>query len=170
MEEAHVYSEGDWIVHSRYGIGRIKGVETKSISGEETHYYRIKTTDSTFWIPVDQMDSELLRPLSTPKEIQKAIAALQKPPEAMSSNYKMRQMRIQKAQSRNTPKAIARIIRDLRAYRRKMGVLNSTERSAFRSLKKQLVEEWAIVTDINTEKAASKFEILLDPHNETGDG
>ncbi len=164
MEEAHTYSDGDWIVHSRFGIGQIKDIEVKNISGEETSYYRIKTTDSIFWMPVDQMDSDLLRPLSSPEEIHLAIATLQEPAEEMSSNYKIRQIRIQDAQAHNTPKAIAQIIRDLRAYRRKKDALNSTERSAFRSLKQRLVEEWAIVLDIKTETAASKLETLLNPH------
>ena len=164
MEETHTYSEGDWIVHSRYGIGQIKDIEVKNISGERTRYYRIKTTDSIFWMPVDQMDSDLLRPLSTPEEIHLAIATLQEPPEEMSANYKIRQIRIQDAQTSNTPRAIAQIIRDLRAYRRKKEALNSTERSAFRSLKQRLVEEWAIVTGIKTEKAASNLETLLNPH------
>jgi RNA polymerase-interacting CarD/CdnL/TRCF family regulator len=164
MEETHRFLKGDWIVHSHYGIGCIKGVEKKSISGEETRYFRIKTTDSIFWMPVDKMESGALRPLSTPEEMQQAILTLQKPPKEMSSNYKIRQIRIQKAQSQNTPKAIARILRDLRAYRRKAGVLNSSERSAFRSLKQHLVEEWAIVTGTNTEKVTLKLEALLNIH------
>jgi RNA polymerase-interacting CarD/CdnL/TRCF family regulator len=164
MEEARTYSKGDRIVHSRYGIGLIKDIEEKSISGKKTRYYRIKTTDSIFWMPIDQMDSDLLRPLSTPEEIEQAIVALLEPPEEMSANYKIRQIRIQDAQTSNTPTAIAEIIRDLRAYRRKKEALNSTERSAFRSLKQRLVEEWAIVMDMNIEAASSKLETLLNPH------
>ncbi|MCP4423197.1 MAG: hypothetical protein GY803_01760 [Chloroflexi bacterium] len=169
MAKTRKYSKGDWIVHSHYGIGRIKGVEAKSISGEKTHYFRINTTDSIFWMPVDKMDSEALRPLSTPEEIQQAILTLQKPPEEMSSNYKIRQIRIQQAQSRNTPRAIARILRDLRAYRRKTGVLNSSERGAFRSLRQNLVEEWAIVTDTETEHIAVKLDNLLNSQQATAD-
>ncbi len=164
MEESRTYSKGDWIVHSHHGIGRIKGVEKKNISGEETRYFRIKTTDSIFWMPVEKMDTEALRPLSTPDEIQQALTILQNPPVEMSSNYKIRQLRIEKAQSRNSPNAMARIIRDLRAYRRKAGVLNSSERSAFRSIKQHLVEEWANVAGIEREKAAQHLENLLDSH------
>ncbi len=163
MEETRAYSKGDWIVHSLYGIGQIKGVDTKGISGEETHYYRIQTTDSTFWVPVDQMDSEVLRPLSTPEEIQQAIAALQKPAKEMSPNYKTRQSRIRRVQDRNTPRAIARLIRDLRAYKRKKGALNKTERSAYRTLRERLVKEWAIVTGTEAEKITPKLDRLLDP-------
>ncbi len=163
MEESRTYSQGDWIVHSQYGIGKIKGVDTKDISGEKTRYFRIETTNSTFWMPVDQMDSELLRPLSTPDEIQQAIVTLQKPAKEMSPNYKMRQNRIQTARARNTPKAIAQLIRDLRARQRDKGILNSSERSAFRNFKQRLVEEWVIVTGKKTEKIESKLDDLLNP-------
>ncbi len=170
MEETHVHVKGDWIVHSQFGTGQIAGVDVKEISGEKTQYYKIKTNNSTFWVPVDQMDSEMLRPLSTPEEIEQAIATLQKPPKKMSSNYKLRQLRIQKAQIRNTPKAIARIIRDLRAFKRDKGALNRTERSAFRAFKQQLVEEWAIVTDTKNENVAVQLDNLLDPNQVSSDG
>jgi RNA polymerase-interacting CarD/CdnL/TRCF family regulator len=169
MEETSTYSEGDWIVHSHYGIGQIKGVEIKDVSGEETRYYRIRTTDSTFWMPISQMDSEVVRPLSTAEEIQQAIATLQKPAEEMSSNYKMRQSRIRNAQILNTPQAIALLIRDLRAHQRAKGALNKTERSAFRTLKQRLVEERAIVTGAKTDNVASRLDDLLDPHQVSAD-
>ena len=89
MEESHAYSEGDWIVHSHYGVGKIKGVEVKCISGEDTPYYRITTTNSTFWVPLEQMNSDVLRPLSTPEEIELAIVLLKEPAEEMSSNSKV---------------------------------------------------------------------------------
>ena len=75
MAEAYPYSEGDWIVHFHFGIGQIDGVDVKDISGEEKRYCRIQATDCTFWVPVDQMDGDLVRPLATPKEIKQAIAA-----------------------------------------------------------------------------------------------
>jgi RNA polymerase-interacting CarD/CdnL/TRCF family regulator len=162
MEESHVYAEGEWIVHSHFGVGQIKGVEVKSISGDETRYYRIKTTDSTFWVPLDQMNSEVLRPLSTPEEIQRAVATLQKPPKEMSSNTKLRQSRIQSVRMGNTPGAIARLIRDLRARKRDKGILYSSERSAFRTLSERLVQEWAIVTGTKTEVIASELDSLLE--------
>jgi RNA polymerase-interacting CarD/CdnL/TRCF family regulator len=79
----------------------------------------------------------------------------------MSSNYKTRQSRIQRVRQRNTPRAIARLVRDLRARKREKGILNSAERSAFRTLKKRLLHEWAIVTDAETEEVASKLDELL---------
>jgi RNA polymerase-interacting CarD/CdnL/TRCF family regulator len=169
MEKTHEYSRGDWIVHSYYGIGQIKGLDKKDVSGEETQYYRVQATDSTFWIPVDQMDSDVLRPLSTPQEIQQAINVLKTPPQEMSGNYKTRQSRIRSVQILNTPKAIAQLIRDLQA-RRKKGALNKTERSAFRTLRQRLVEEWAIITGANVEKTASELDRLLSPQKAAANG
>ncbi|MCP4356824.1 MAG: hypothetical protein GY796_02255 [Chloroflexi bacterium] len=170
MEEIRMYSKEDWIVHSQFGIGQIKGVDVKNISGEESDYYRIKTTNSTFWMPVKQMESDVLRPLSTPKEIKQAITILKEPPVEMSSNYKIRQNRIRQVRIQNTPEAIAELIRDLRAHRREKGVLNSSERSAFRALKQRLVEEWALVTDEKTEMIATKLDKLLNLQPATVEG
>ncbi|NCF68461.1 MAG: hypothetical protein GWP61_21075 [Chloroflexi bacterium] len=162
MERSHEYSKGDWIVHSHYGVGKINNIEVKSISGGDTRYYRITTSDSTFWVPVDQMDSEVLRPLSTPEEIQQAIAALHRPAKQMSSNAKLRQSRIQSVRVGNAPKDIAQLIRDLRARKREKGILYSSERSALLTLKERLVQEWAIVTGTESDEIAAELDDLLD--------
>ncbi len=162
MEEVNGYSKGDWIVHSYYGIGVIKGVEVKSISGEESRYYRIQATDSTYWMPVDQMDNEALRPIATSEEMQQAIDVLQKPPREMSSNQNVRKSRIRRVQLQNDPEAVARLVRDLRARRKEKGTLNQNERSAFSVLKQQLIEEWAIVSGLNSETVTSELEALLN--------
>ncbi len=162
MEDSHAYSNDEWIVHSHYGVGQISGIETKSISGEETRYYRVKTSESTFWVPVDQMDSDVLRPLATKEEIQEAVVALQEPAQEMSSNSKVRQSRIQTVRADNTPKAIAELIRDLRARKRDKGVLYSSERSAFQTLSQRLVQEWAIVMGESPIKISAELDRLLD--------
>jgi len=162
MEDSHDYSQDEWIVHAHYGVGQIGGVEVKSISGEETSYYKIKTSDSTFWVPVDQMNSEVLRPLSTREEIQQALDTLRRPAKEMSSNSKLRQSRIQSVRESNAPDAIAQLIRDLRARKRDKGVLYSSERAAFQTLSQRLVQEWAIVTDANVDELALELDQLLN--------
>jgi len=161
MEQLDDYAQGDWIVHAYYGIGRIKGVEAKSISGEESRYYKIKATDSTYWLPVDQMDSEELRPLATFEDIQLAINVLREPPKEMSSNQNIRKSRIRRVQLQNKPEVVAGLVRDLQARRKEKGMLNQGERSAFSALKQQLIEEWAIVYGLSPETAAANLDALL---------
>ena len=134
MKSSHAYSEQDWLVHTHYGIGQIKGIEVKGISGTQVSYFRIETADSTFWVPVDQMDSEKMRPLSTPEEIQLAIAVLQRPPQEMSSDHNARKNRIRAVNLQNSPEDIARLIRDLRGRQIIRGELNLEESSAIRQV------------------------------------
>ncbi|MEM7119533.1 MAG: CarD family transcriptional regulator [Chloroflexota bacterium] len=151
-----------WVVHAQYGIGQIKGVDEKEISGEKAQYYRVKTKNSTFWVPTNQINNEMLRPLSAPEDIQEAIDILQKSPKSMSPNAKIRQTRIRETRQRNTPQAIARLIRDLRELQREKTILNQNERSALQNLKQRLAEEWAVVVGLKAEQAAVKLDALLN--------
>jgi CarD family transcriptional regulator len=161
MKTAQTYSERDWIVHPQYGLGQIQDIEVKSISGQEKRYYRVKTSNGVYWLPTDQIDGDAVRPLSTPDEIREAIRALQREPQELSANYKLRQNRIHTVRQRNAPRANARLIRDLRARRRKKGMLNMTERHAFEDLKKQFVEEWAQVAGLKTDQVKSTLNRIL---------
>ncbi len=161
MQNTSDYSIGDWIVHTHYGIGQIRDVEAKAVSGEEAKYYRIIAPNSIYWIPVDQTDSDLIRQVSSDKEMEEAIAALQREPKEMSSNHLTRKSRIRRTRLGNTPLAIARLVRDLRAHQLRKGKLNLKEKSAFDKLKKRLAEEWAVATGTRTEKVARRLENLL---------
>ncbi len=161
MNTTSDFKQGSWIVHAFYGVGQIKGRETKQISGDEADYFKIETADSTYWLPVDQIESDMLRPLSSTEDIQQALVILQKPAKEMSSNYKVRQSLIREVQLQNTPKAIARLVRDLRALQRKNGVLNHTESTAFRRLRNQFAREWVLVTGTKKEKIDRRLDKLL---------
>ncbi len=164
MTELQTYAVGDWIAHAHYGVGQIEAIEAKNLSGSKTSYFRVKTAGSTFWIPVKQMNSALLRPLSTPEQIKEVTVVLNKPARIMSSNAKIRQSRIHSVRLSNTPSDVARLIRDLRARQRDKGILYSTERGAFRALKEQLAQEWAIVTGSESEAVTAEIDSLLNKH------
>jgi RNA polymerase-interacting CarD/CdnL/TRCF family regulator len=161
MNASHIYAEGDWLAHSDYGIGQIKGIEVKDISGASVDYFRIQTTDSTIWVPVNRMDSEKIRPLSTLEEFRLVIAILQRPPREMSTDHQVRKTRIQRVQLQNMPEDIARLIRDLRARQRDMGKYNLNENDAVRILRQRLVDEWSVITGKNVESVTSSLDALL---------
>lgn len=162
MTSSHSYSEEDWIVHAHYGIGQIKGIEVKGISGEDVRYYRIRTVDSTYWIPLDQMENDVLRPLSSSEEVQLAMAVLQRPPKEMATDHNSRKSRIKRVHQQNSLEDIARLIRDLRGRQRDRGELNLEETSAMRTLKQRMVEELSLVTGKKSENVESTLDDLLD--------
>lgn len=157
----HTNVDPKWIVHTHFGIGQIKGIDEKNISGEKNHYYRVKTKNSTFWVPIDDLQSETVRSLSAPEDIEQALVILQEPPEQMPPNAHARQNQIRKARQQNTPQAMAEIIRDLQGLKREKSTLNQAERSTLQKLKQCLAEEWALVLRIKAEQAILEIDALL---------
>ena len=157
------YKQGDWIVHADYGLGEIKKVVEKEISGEPKRYYRVATANSVFWVPVDQMDDDLIRPVSSAAQIEKAITLFAKDAKEMSSSYKIRQKRIRDARNQNTPQAVVRLLRDLKAHWRKKRTPNIHERRVYQVLKRRLAREWALVTGNQAEKMESEIDYMLNP-------
>lgn len=78
--------KGDRIVHQRYGVGEVVGVDTRTISGEPTKYYRVKTTDSLVWLAVDDIGSQPIRPVSKPEFFEETKAVLTQKPNTMSDD------------------------------------------------------------------------------------
>lgn len=156
-----MYAKGEWLVHSEYGVGLVEGIVKKDISGKLTRYIKIKASKSVFWLPQQEIDKLSIRPLSTPEQLQEAIASLQLEPQQMSSNYKERHQKIQKARSCNTLIAVAQMIRDLHAQGRNRGNLTTSENRAWRAMKQQFVEEWSILDKISNEQAEVKLTDLL---------
>jgi CarD family transcriptional regulator, regulator of rRNA transcription len=162
MSGTKLYDVGDWLVHTSYGIGQIKAVEVKDISGEKVSYFRIETVDSTFWVPVNRTDGDELRPLSSPEEVSEAAAILLRPPRTMSSDHKVRNNNIRSVTAENNFDDIARMVRDLQGRQRNRGESNYQERNAMRALKQQLVEEWALVTGEDEDTVARRIDALLN--------
>jgi CarD family transcriptional regulator len=162
MNASHIYAVEDWLAHTYYGIGQIKGIEVKDISGASVDYFRIQTSDSTFWVPVDRMDSEKMRPVATLEEFELVIAILQRPPKAMSADHKARKTHMERVQEQNMPEEMARLMRDLRARQRDKGKYSLDENKAVRTLRQRLVDEWSVVTGETVETVTSSLDALND--------
>jgi len=162
MKASQVYSEGEWLVHSVFGIGQIMGIEVKNISGANIDYFRIQTFNSTYWVPVNRVDSEKMRPVATLEEFARAIAILQRPPKAMSADHKVRKTHMERVQEQNMPEEMARLMRDLRARQRDKGVYHLDENNAIRTLKQRLADEWSVISGETIENATSRLDALLD--------
>ncbi|MGC8863080.1 MAG: CarD family transcriptional regulator [Armatimonadota bacterium] len=69
---------GDRVLHPRYGIGVINGIETRIQDGEPREYYVIPkpALSSTIFVPVDSADEVGLRPVSSPDTLKKALKIL----------------------------------------------------------------------------------------------
>ena len=163
------WKAGKWLVHRQFGVGEIICRETKTISGEDAEYFRVKTVDSLVWLPVDDVSDDW-RSILSQEDFDEVLQALQKPPKPMADHYQSRNGRINKARSENDPLMSARLIRDLRGRWHKIGKLRSIERDAMRELTRSLVQEWALSHGLKLSTARKQLMSLLRQGRPAKDG
>jgi len=161
MEKSKTFSKGQWIVHHYYGVGQVKGIEKKTLDGQEGSYYKVKTRNSQYWIPVQSEDNSRLRPLSSPEQIKTIGRILKRKPEEMDPDHMQRKRLIKEVLSEGTLNDMARIIRDLSA-RQIEKKLNPTEEDALKRFRDRLVREWAVCLEKEIDVATVEFQESLD--------
>ena len=154
------YSVGDWLVHALYGIGQIVAVETKFFSQQEQVCYKVKTKDSTFWVPVDQIDNKRVRSLAAPERIKRALQVLEKPPRPLSTDYKKRDKQIIEAKSDRSLRSRMELIRDLTVYEKKNG-LSKSNRDTLERIRQRFLEEWSVCMEIELKEARQQLDRML---------
>lgn len=156
-----VFSRGDWIVHSYYGVGEVKKIEKKRINGNKRKFYRVESGDTTYWIPVERAKESHIRALATRTSLRRALGLLKKEPEEMDSNFKERQSRIKEVLAEGKLHATIRLVRDLWA-RSRVSKLSMAEHNALRRGMENLVVEIAIAEGISNVAASEKLQELLN--------
>jgi len=85
-QQVQEYAVDDWVVHLYYGVGQIKEIDVKPLNGEEVQCYRVKTENSTFWVPVDQADNPRLRPIASQEKVKQVIEVFKDAPNTKNGN------------------------------------------------------------------------------------
>lgn len=161
-EQTEIYSVNDWIVHLYYGVGQIIEIDEKPLAGKNVEYYRVKTENSTFWIPVDQADNPRIRPVASREKVLSALEVLKETPRGMDSKYKKWKHRIKNVKSDGSLEAIAQLVRDLTA-RSTQKKLNFVEEQALKKFKERLIKECSLSMDTDIASVREElYEILKD--------
>ena len=161
MAKGPTFSKGEWIVHHYYGVGQVKGVEKKVLDGNEMRYYKVKTRNSQYWVPVESEDNSRLRPLSSPQDIKKIARILRRKPSEMDPDHMQRKRVIREVLAEGSLLDMARLIRDLSA-RQVTKKLNPTEEDALKRFRDRLVREWSVCLELEMEEANEEFQKALD--------
>ncbi|MEA3351602.1 MAG: CarD family transcriptional regulator [Chloroflexota bacterium] len=165
-QDDRLYSKGDEIVHTNYGVGEIIDIEKKELEGKTTLYYVVKTKDSTFWMPVEKADADRIRLVVSSKTIEDdVIKVMGGKPQEMAEHYKSRRKSIRDAEHDGDIISTAELVRDL-SYRRAVDRLNTTERRGLNKLKNRLVTEWSTSMDISPNKVRVKINKILQRHHQ----
>jgi len=153
--------KGDWVVHHLHGVGQIKGVVKRKVNGKKQMYYRVQTNDLTYYLQVSEDHIKEIRSVSAPSTFRSMLSLIRKEPKQIAEHHRTRKKRIQKAATKLSLKAKARMIRDLygRQIRKK---LNFRDQMTLEKLKKQFVAEWAVSDEkLDKEEAMRKLNDAL---------
>ena len=155
--DSHVtYSIDDWIVHSYYGVGQIKRVETKPINEESMECFKVKTKDSTFWFPTTDTENPRIRPVASQDIMDKVVRLLKSKPNLLDPDKALWKKKIEEVHAEGDLLSISTLVRDLSAQQ-VLRDLNQTEKNALEHFKERLLREWASITHEEIEQLRSSL-------------
>lgn len=155
------YSTGDWIVHAHHGVGQVKGIEKKVLDGEKKLFFKVKTFDGVYWLSVVRTDVEYIRPITSEHQIKRALTMIRKPPEELPKDHNVRNKVVIEALKDPSLYTKACMIRDLNGKQQESR-LNFTEEDAFLKMKKQLLNEWSVVENLDRKILEEKLDKALE--------
>ena len=158
---AGTYSRGDWIVHAYYGVGQIKATEKKALDGSVQEFFRVKTFDSDYWLPVDHSNVTHVRSLSSESQIKKALSILRTIAEPLPADHKQRRTKILESVLDVSLNSKARILRDLYG-RKRAGKLNVSEAETLEKIKNQIINEWKIIASSDQDSLIKEINEALE--------
>lgn len=144
---------GDTVLHPRYGVGVIGGIELRTQDGEEREYYVIPkpSISSTIFVPVDSAAEVGLRPVSSPDMLKTALKILSGEGDPDRIPTGLRNL------SWGDPLDLARAIRH-QVTEPKSRYPKVSEQHQLKRAKKLLVEELSVVLGMSEESIAVLME------------
>ncbi len=86
------FNIGDQIVHYYLGIGKVKSIVEKGLVKKT--YYEVATDDLTYWIPIENQDSDHIKHIRSKSEFEDALSVMATKPKLISETYKTREKKI----------------------------------------------------------------------------
>ncbi|MFQ5972343.1 MAG: CarD family transcriptional regulator [Alphaproteobacteria bacterium] len=156
------FTRGDFVVYPTHGVGRVTGVETKQIAGQELTLFVIQFEKErmTLRVPVSKAKVAGLRKLSNRKVIETALRTLKGRSRAKRTMWSRRAQEYEAKINSGDPVSIAEVVRDLHRNADQPDQSYS-ERQMYQAALERLARELAAVDGIDHDTATEKLERLL---------
>ncbi|MBM3568957.1 MAG: CarD family transcriptional regulator [Alphaproteobacteria bacterium] len=152
----------EYVVYPTHGVGRVTGIENLLVGGEKHTLYVVlfDKEKMTLRIPIGKVSETGMRRLSTPKEMNAAIAALKGRSRIRRTMWSRRAQEYDAKINSGDPIAIAEVVRDLH---RNVGQPEQSysERQLYEAALARMARELAAVEKIDEETATEKLEAVL---------
>lgn len=151
-----IYSTGDWLVHTFYGVGQVLGLDEKEMDGEINKYLKVETFNGIYWLSMKNISTRRVRPVSAKSTFKNSLSAIRKKPEKMAEDFRVRAAQITTVIRDGSLIRLARLIRDLSGKFRTVR-LTQTEEEYFKDAKKRFINEYSVAADLDHNAAEKKL-------------
>lgn len=156
-----MFSNGDVIVHRRYGAGTVIGIRKIKREGQVRRYFCVEMVGDagTLMIPEQSLEEDDMRPALRDMKLIKKI--LFKQPEELEDNHRSRQLLIEQKLDSREPRQIVQVLRDL-CWRQCTGTLTTTDTRLRRKALTALLEELVLSPSFSLTQAQEKLDALIE--------
>ncbi|HPP86768.1 MAG TPA: CarD family transcriptional regulator [bacterium] len=159
-----MYKVGAKVVSVVYGAGTITEIVKEKIDGVMHEFYKIKLTHSPMelLIPTKKTNKNLIRPISTDKQLAKALNILKKEPLKMSEeDLRIITNDVSSIIKNSDIVEIAKWLSKLISRRRALGQPNANEKKLYLNFKTLICGELALIKNIDFKEAEAHLEKIL---------
>jgi CarD family transcriptional regulator len=162
-EKEFAFGAGEFVVYPTHGVGKVIGVETQEIGGQELQLFVITFQQDrmTLRVPVAKADKSGLRRLSSGKVMDSAMVTLKGRARVKRTMWSRRAQEYEAKINSGDPVSIAEVVRDLH---RNVGQPDQSfsERQIYESALERLAAELAAVEEVSQDAAIGKLESVLN--------
>ncbi len=156
------FKKGDFVVYPAHGVGRVEGVDTYAVGGQNVILYSIMFEQDRMRlkVPVSRAKTAGLRKLSSHDRIREALTTLQGKSKTRRVMWSRRAQEYESKINSGDPVSIAEVVRDL--HRRPDQPEHSySERQIYQAALERLSRELAAVERIDAQEATQRLEGVL---------
>src|ERR1700733_146910 len=161
------FKKGDFVVYPAHGVGRVEGIDTFSVSGQDVTLYSIAFEQDRMRlkVPVAKAKVSGLRRLSSRDRIKEALSTLQGRSKVRRVMWSRRAQEYESKINSGDPVSIAEVVRDLHRGS-DQPEQSYSERQIYQAALERLARELAAVEKIDQVKATAKLENVLTRERE----
>ncbi len=156
------FKTGQYVVYPTQGVGRLQRIEEQVIAGQPVKLLVIEFEAShmTLRVPLERAEISGLRPLTTAKKMDEAIASAKGRAGSKRMIWSRRAAQYEENINSGDPMKIAEVVRDLQR-RSPADTMTFSARQLYLRALERMAQEFAILHKMDVDAASEKIENIL---------
>ena len=156
------FKNGQYVVYPTQGVGKLLRIEEQSIGGQKMKLMVIdfEKNHMTLRVPLDRAELSGLRPLSSVKKMNEAIAVAKGKAGAKRMIWARRAAQYEENINSGDPMRLAEVVRDLQR-RTASDTMTFSARQLYLRALERMAQEFAILHKMDVDTASDKIEDIL---------